>query len=425
MSGMSSLVPRLLAVPLRVLCVLCGCLAVVVFAQEAPKVAGTDVPPPKRLRTVLPEYPLAAQESGAHGIVILEITIDSHGKVAAVKVLRSVPPFDEPAIAAVKKWEYEVTKLEGQPVAVTLTVPITFALRVPEVSRQEGIPELRQGTSPVYPKGQKGGGRVRVEVSLDPEGKLAEMEVTSGEGPFREALLQSLRSWRFAPPDAGTLVSFRVEADFEAAKRDTPDRVSVRLAGLHSETVAAAAGNPEPRPSAAPVTTAAAPAPSSPAPTAPSPSKPVAEPPTEVLTAPPPPRPAPPPPTAGSSAVDDVTLAVGVPDLTKGRRPVAPPFARMAGASGAVEVRFAVNAAGQASVLQVEGPDLLKPAAEQAVASWLFRRTTAERLYLTAVFTYKGDAAAAVVTPAPEPPAATPAAAPASPAPGASPAPPA
>lgn len=393
-----------------------------VWAEEAPKVAGTDVPPPKRIRTVLPEYPLAAQASGAHGIVILEITIDTHGKVAAVKVLRSVPPFDEPAVAAVKKWEYEVTKLEGQPVAVVLTVPITFALRVPEVSRQEGIPELRQGTSPIYPKGQKGGGRVTAEVSLDPEGKLADMEVTSGDSPFREALLQSLRTWRFAPPDAGTLVSFRVEADFEAAKRDTPDRVSVRLAGLHSETVAAAAGNPEPRPSAAPVTIPATPAPVATA-AAPAPSKPVATPPTEVLTAPPPPRPAPPPPTAGSSAVDDVTLAVGVPDLTKGRRPVAPPFARMAGTSGAVEVRFAVNAAGQASVLQAEGPDLLKPAAEQAVASWLFRRTTAERLYLTAVFTYKGDAAKAVVTPAPEPPAATPPAVPASPAPETPPAP--
>ena len=74
----------------------------------------------------------------------------------------------------------------------------------------------------------------------------------------------------------------------------------------------------------------------------------------------------------------------------------------MAAAAGSVEVRFAVNAAGQTSLVSVEGPPLLKPAALGAVATWAFRRTTAERLYLTAVFAYDGDVAAATVTPTPE-----------------------
>ena len=121
----------------------------------------------------------------------------------------------------------------------------------------------------------------------------------------------------------------------------------------------------------------------------------------EVLSVPPP-RPPPPPLVAGTSAIEDVVLGMGVPDLTKGRRPVVPPFARMAGAAGTVEVRFAVSAAGQATVLSSEGPDLLKPAAEQAVASWSFRRTSAERLYLTAMFTYRADAARASVAPSPD-----------------------
>ncbi len=95
----------------------------------------------------------------------------------------------------------------------------------------------------------------------------------------------------------------------------------------------------------------------------------------------------------------DVTLSIGVPDLVSGRRPVVPPFARMARTSGTVEVRFAVNAAGNASVQSADGPDLLKPAAEQAVASWVFRRTTADRLYLVAVFNYNAESAAAAVKP--------------------------
>jgi outer membrane biosynthesis protein TonB len=130
----------------------------------------------------------------------------------------------------------------------------------------------------------------------------------------------------------------------------------------------------------------------------------------EVITAPPPrlplpsdpqdPVPAPtPPPQPGFSAVRDVALSIGVPDLTKGRRPVVPPLARMSGASGHVEVRFSVDAAGQALVREASGPDLLKVAAEQTVGSWVFRRTSAERLFLVAVFDYKGDTVAASVKP--------------------------
>ncbi len=95
----------------------------------------------------------------------------------------------------------------------------------------------------------------------------------------------------------------------------------------------------------------------------------------------------------------DVTLAPGVPDLMKGRRPVAPPLARMQGVSGTVDVKFAVDAAGSASVRDVSGPDALKEAARQTVSSWTFRRTTPERLFLAATLTYKGDTASAAVKP--------------------------
>jgi len=95
--------------------------------------------------------------------------------------------------------------------------------------------------------------------------------------------------------------------------------------------------------------------------------------------------------------VRDVALAAGVPDLVKGRRPVVPPVARMAGANGEVQVTFSVDAAGISSVQKVEGPDLLNEAARQAVASWTFRRTTAERIFLAAGFTFQGDRARADV----------------------------
>jgi TonB family protein len=97
-------------------------------------------------------------------------------------------------------------------------------------------------------------------------------------------------------------------------------------------------------------------------------------------------------------------LGAGVPDLVRGRRPVVPPLARMGGVSGRVVVRFAVDAAGSTAVGRVEGPDLLKEAAVQTVASWSFRRTSAERLRLLAELNYETeDAAAAVRMEEPEP----------------------
>jgi outer membrane biosynthesis protein TonB len=92
-----------------------------------------------------------------------------------------------------------------------------------------------------------------------------------------------------------------------------------------------------------------------------------------------------------------VTLQPGVPELVKGRRPVTPPFARISKAEGEVEVRFRVDAAGSTLVTEVKGPDVLKSEAEQAVSSWTFHRTKADRLALVAVFSYKGDGASAVV----------------------------
>jgi outer membrane biosynthesis protein TonB len=122
---------------------------------------------------------------------------------------------------------------------------------------------------------------------------------------------------------------------------------------------------------------------------------PTAPPPIETLSVAPPPL----PPENGISAIRGVQLEPGVPDLTRGRRPVSPPLARMSGANGVVEVDFSVSAGGVATVQRSNGPEVLRPAAIGAVESWVFRRTRADRAYLTAVFTYDDDLASAVVKP--------------------------
>ena len=116
---------------------------------------------------------------------------------------------------------------------------------------------------------------------------------------------------------------------------------------------------------------------------------------TEVITSPPPA----PPPENGVSAVREVTLEPGVPDLARGRRPVVPPVARLNGTTGTVEVLFSVSAGGVTALQTATGPEMLRYSAEQTVASWVFSRQRAERAYLIATFTYGADKGTAVVRP--------------------------
>jgi hypothetical protein len=121
-----------------------------------------------------------------------------------------------------------------------------------------------------------------------------------------------------------------------------------------------------------------------------------------------------PPPENGVSAVREVTLEPGVPDLARGRRPVVPPIARLSGTTGTVEVLFSVSAGGVTALQTATGPEILRYSAEQTVASWVFSRKRAERAYLIATFSYGPDKGTAVVRPqqtAPKPPDAAPAAA--------------
>jgi TonB family protein len=409
------------------LCVLCVFVVSVALAQEEPKVAGTDVPAPKRSHFVVPKYPGEAQAQGAHGIVVIEIVIDTQGKIASARVLRSIPLLDEAALSAVRQWEYEITKVDGKPVSVKMTIPITFSMKLPEVTRQAGIPELRQGSMPAYPQGVQASGRAQVvvEVSLEPDGTVGDAEIRSGQPPFSEALLRAVRSWRFEAPGS-TSISFRIEADFIPSEKNSPAHVELHLTGVQ-QSESASNNAPAPMATSTPPTPEAGPLPPSEAPQPSSPPAAGTSTPPPAASTPPAAAPSPTPPPAvappvsgveiipgkprprpegsgGISSIQGVTVAPGLPDLVKGRRPIVPPLARMSGASGSVEVRFAVDASGVSSVQSSDGPDVLKPAAEQTVASWFFQRGSTERLHLIAVLTYEGNSANARVRTVEEPP---------------------
>jgi TonB family protein len=459
-----------------VLCVLCGSVAVDAAAQEI-KQAGTEVPPPKRTKFVAPTYPLEAQATGQRGIVILELVVDAQGKVESVNVVRSVPPFDESATAAVRQWEYEITRVDGRPVKVRLTVPITFALRLPTIQRAPGVPEMRMGAAPALPPEpwSRNEAVVEADVTLDPDGQVTDALVTAGDSPWAEALLQALRTWRFVGSPGEGPLTFKTTARFVSGASGGTARVDLSLSdprrtaaappaepGVGAEATTAPSPSPSPAvktadalpaapsgtpPATIPSGTATAPSPAPPTATAPvqppatapaqppastpatTPASPPAQAPPATTTAAPatkPPAaarptiagaepqappievvpPAPPPPAppegGGGSAVRGIQLGAGVPDLVSGRRPVVPPLARLNTVAGKVLVRFAVDASGATSSAEAEGPEPLREAARQAVASWMFRRTKADRIRLAAEFDYGAETATAIVNVAPE-----------------------
>jgi periplasmic protein TonB len=78
---------------------------------------------------VKPAYPPEAEAARVQGVVILEATIGTDGRVADAKVLRSIPLLDQAALDAVRQWEYAPTRLNGQAVPVIMTVTVNFSLQ--------------------------------------------------------------------------------------------------------------------------------------------------------------------------------------------------------------------------------------------------------------------------------------------------------
>ena len=78
-----------------------------------------------------PEYTDEARRAGVEGTVMIALIVDQEGSPASIKVMDSaVKPtgLEESAMEAVKSWRFQPRILNGQPVAVPLTVQVNFRL---------------------------------------------------------------------------------------------------------------------------------------------------------------------------------------------------------------------------------------------------------------------------------------------------------
>ena len=94
-----------------------------------PVKVGGQIETPRRLRSVAPIYPAIAQSARVEGSVMIEAVIGEDGAVREAKVVAGPPLLQGAALDAVKQWTFTPTKLNGQPVAVIMTVTVVFTLR--------------------------------------------------------------------------------------------------------------------------------------------------------------------------------------------------------------------------------------------------------------------------------------------------------
>jgi protein TonB len=98
-------------------------------APREPVRVGGSVTAPAKVYDVAPAYPPVALASRIEGVSILQATISVDGRVVEAQVLRPAPLFDQAALDAVRQWRYTPTHLNGVPVAVVMTVTVSFRLR--------------------------------------------------------------------------------------------------------------------------------------------------------------------------------------------------------------------------------------------------------------------------------------------------------
>jgi TonB family protein len=97
---------------------------------DTPRLVPTSrIAPPRKTKDVKPDYPSEAMNQRIQGVVVLKGIVSRSGCVSSLRLVRSIPGLDAAAMAAVSRWKFEPTLLDGVPVSVVMTVTVNFTLQ--------------------------------------------------------------------------------------------------------------------------------------------------------------------------------------------------------------------------------------------------------------------------------------------------------
>jgi TonB family protein len=97
-------------------------------AAPQPIPVGGQAQQARLISSVSPAYPAFARSIGLQGDITIDALIDATGKVTTMKLLSGPVPLQQAAMDALRQWNYEPARLDGQPVSTHLSVTVKFRL---------------------------------------------------------------------------------------------------------------------------------------------------------------------------------------------------------------------------------------------------------------------------------------------------------
>jgi len=94
---------------------------------EFPRTGG-EVQQARLIKSAPPVYPAIARSNRIMGDVLVDALIDTAGHVTTVKVVSGPVMLRQAAVQALRQWKYEPARLDGQPVAMHLSLIVKFRL---------------------------------------------------------------------------------------------------------------------------------------------------------------------------------------------------------------------------------------------------------------------------------------------------------
>lgn len=90
----------------------------------------SEVVLPHLISRTEPIYTPEARKARVSGIVIVEVIIDTTGRIVAARILKALPMgLSEAAVEAVKKWRFKPATRHGEAVAVFYNLTVNFRLQ--------------------------------------------------------------------------------------------------------------------------------------------------------------------------------------------------------------------------------------------------------------------------------------------------------
>ena len=105
-------------------------LSVAQAKQDTVYKPGDGVTLPKVIKEVRASYPRPVGPGSVQGTVIMDCVVARDGRPTEIAVVQKLDPeLDDAALAALKQWEFKPGEKEGKPVAVRVSVEMTFTVK--------------------------------------------------------------------------------------------------------------------------------------------------------------------------------------------------------------------------------------------------------------------------------------------------------